>query len=83
MTMAKTYVIIVILIIYYVQRKIHKSALTRYNTIQYTKYMIKNNNSRPTSKIVDEKISSDNSIKGKLFRTFNTVNHEINAVMLS
>ena len=43
--------------------------------------MIKNNNS--TSKIVDEKISSDNTIKGKLFRTFDTVNHEINAVMLS
>ena len=42
--------------------------------------MIKNNNS--TSKIVDEKISCDNSIKGKLLRTFNTVNHEIIAVML-
>ena len=33
--------------------------------------MNKNNNS--TSKMVDEKISCDSSIKGKLLRTFNTV----------
>ncbi len=36
--------------------------------------MNKNNNS--TSKMVDEKISCDSSIKGKLLRTFNTVNDE-------
>ena len=34
---------------------IHKKDLNRYNTIQYTQYMNKNNNS--TSKIVDEKTS--------------------------
>ena len=39
--------------------------------------MNKNNNS--TSKMVDEKISCDSSIKGKLLRTFNTVNDEINS----
>ena len=39
--------------------------------------MNKNNNS--TSKMVDEKISCDSSIKGKLLRTFNTVNYEINS----
>ena len=38
--------------------------------------MNKNNNS--TSEMVDEKISCDSSIKGKL-RTFNTVNDEINS----
>ena len=43
--------------------------------------MNKNNNS--TSRIVDEKIICDSSIKGKLVRTFNTVNHEIIEVMLS
>ena len=68
--------IIIIIIIYFVKRKIHKSALNRY-IIQYntiTQYMNKNNNS--TSKMVDEKISCDSSIKGKLLRTFNTVNDE-------
>ena len=42
--------------------------------------MNKNNNS--TSKKVDEKTSVDSSIKGKLLRTFNTVNHEIIGVMV-
>ena len=39
--------------------------------------MNKNNNS--TSKMVNEKIICDSSIKGKLLRTFNTVNDEINS----
>ena len=43
--------------------------------------MNKNNNS--TNKMVDKKTSYDSSIKGKLLRTFNTVNHEIIRVMLS
>ena len=67
---------LIIIIIYFVKRKIHKSALNRY-IIQYnaiTQYMSKNNNS--TSKMVDEKISCDSSIKGKLLKTFNTVNDE-------
>ena len=69
-------IIIIIIIIYFVKRKIHKSALNRY-IIQYnaiTQYMSKNNNS--TSKMVDEKISCDSSIKGKLLKTFYTVNDE-------
>ena len=62
--------IIIIIIIYFVKRKIHKSALNRY-IIQYnaiTQYMSKNNNS--TSKMVDENISCE------LLKTFNTVNDE-------
>ena len=39
-----------------------------------------NKNKNSTSKIVDGKISFDNSIKGKLLRTLNTVNHETIAV---
>ena len=38
-----------------------------------------NKNNKSTSKIVDEKNSRDSTIKGKLLRTFNTVNDEINS----
>ena len=42
-----------------------------------------NKNNTITSTMIDEKTSCDSSIKGKLLRTFNTVNHEIIGVMLS
>ena len=42
-----------------------------------------NKNNISTSKIVDEKISFDSSIIGKLLRTFNIVIDEILAVMLN
>ena len=38
-----------------------------------------NKNNKSSSKIVDEKNSCDSSINGKLLRTFNTVNDEINS----
>ena len=38
-----------------------------------------NKNNKSTSKMVDEKNRCDSIIKGKLLRTFNTVNDEINS----